>query len=61
VVLENALVTYTNAFADDVGAARASLHVGQSPVPKEIDPIELAAATAFANMLLNLDEVTTRE
>ena len=61
VVLENALVTYTNAFADDVGAARASLHVGQSSVPKEIDPIELAAATALANMLLNLDEVTTRE
>lgn len=61
VVLENALVTYTNAFADDVDAARASLHVGQSPVPKEIDPIELAAATALANMLLNLDEVTTRE
>lgn len=60
-VLENAFITYKQAFGDDVAAAQASLRVGQSAVSEEMDPIELAAATAFANMLLNLDEVTTRE
>ncbi len=60
-VLVSAYVTYRNAFAGDVTAARASLKVGQSVASKEVDPIELAAATALANVILNLDEVTTRE
>jgi hypothetical protein len=35
--------------------------VGASPIAKNLPPVELAAVTALANVLLNLDEVTTRE
>jgi hypothetical protein len=35
--------------------------VGASAVDLTLPTVELAAATALANVLLNLDEVTTRE
>ena len=45
--------------ADPVAAARL-LQIGLSPVPKEVDPVELAAWTSVARVLLNLNETTTR-
>ncbi len=41
--------------------AKQLLAIGESSVPSEIDPIELATWTVSANVLLNLDEFVTRE
>ena len=35
--------------------------VGESVADKKIDPVELGAATALANVILNLEEVSVRE
>jgi len=42
-------------------AARKLLGVGESPHDKSLDPLELAAYTSVMNMVLNLDEVLTKE
>ena len=44
----------------DPAAARALLGTGDSPVPADIDPAELAAWTSVARVLLNLHETITR-
>jgi hypothetical protein len=44
----------------DVEAARQTLATGESPVPSDVPPAELAAYTVVANLLLNLDEVLTK-
>lgn len=41
--------------------AQELLEVGDSPVPAGFEPIELAAYTAVMNVILNLDEVVTKE
>jgi len=41
--------------------AKQLLAIGDSMVPPDVDPVELAAWTVTANVLLNLDEVVTRE
>ncbi len=48
------------AFRADPAAAAALLKVGESPVPTEVPPPDLAAMTAVANVLLNLNETITR-
>jgi hypothetical protein len=60
-VLVSALADYRREFEADPKAAPASLKVGSSPAAKNLPAVELAAATALANVLFNLDEVTTRE
>jgi hypothetical protein len=47
-------------FREDPKAAELLLKVGESPVPEDLDPIELSALTAVANVLLNLNETITR-
>ncbi len=47
------------AFAADPKAAKELLGVGESPCPAGLDPIELAAMTGVANVLLNLNETIT--
>jgi len=47
-------------FAQDKKAAEDLLSVGESPRPKDIDAVELAAMTGVANVLLNLNETITR-
>ena len=42
-------------------SAKQLLAVGDSKVPTDLDPVELATWTVSANVLLNLDEVVTRE
>jgi hypothetical protein len=49
-----------NEYKDHPDAAKAFLAVGQSPVPEKKDPVELAAWTNVARMLLNLHETITR-
>jgi len=42
-------------------SAKQLLAVGELPADGSLDPLELAAWTVTANVLLNLDEVVTRE
>jgi hypothetical protein len=42
-------------------AAKKVVHVGDSPVDEKLDPAELAAYTAVASLILNLDETVTKE
>ena len=60
-VLESALAEYRREFEADPTAAAATLKGSRAPAAKNLPPVELAAATALANVLLNLDEVITRE
>ncbi|MGV3771520.1 MAG: DUF1553 domain-containing protein [Verrucomicrobiales bacterium] len=54
--LEDMLSTYN----EDTGSAQALLKVGESPAPAEAKEPELAAYTALANVILNLNEVISR-
>jgi len=47
-------------FRQDSDAANALLKVGESPLPEKANPAELAAMTAVANVLLNLNETITK-
>jgi hypothetical protein len=44
----------------DPRAAAALVRVGQAPVPRDLDVVELAAWTSLARTILNLPEVITR-
>ena len=44
-----------------LGLARAKVHVQNHPVDPQLDPAELAALTAIAGVVMNLDEVLTKE
>ncbi|MEY4033728.1 MAG: hypothetical protein RL492_922, partial [Verrucomicrobiota bacterium] len=60
-VLRPGLERRLKAYAADVPSAKQLLANGQSPVPTDLDPAQLAAWTVTANVLLNLDETVTRE
>ena len=60
-VLLQALEDYRADYQGQLELAAQLLGTGDSKVHSELDKVELAAATALANVLLNLDEVTTRE
>ncbi len=47
-------------FKSDAKAAEELLKVGESKVPEDLDRVELAAMTAVANVLLNLNETITK-
>jgi len=47
-------------FQNDPGSAAELLKVGESKVPESLDQVKLAAMTAIANVLLNLNETITR-
>jgi hypothetical protein len=47
-------------FVQDKKAAEDLLSVGESPRPKDLDAVDLAAMTSVANVLLNLNETITR-
>jgi len=47
-------------FTEDPKAAEDLLKVGESKVPEGMDKVELAALTATANVLLNLNEAITK-
>lgn len=60
-VLTSGLAEDLERFRASPSTARELLSVGKSPVPATLDPAELAAYTLAANVLLNLDEVISRE
>jgi hypothetical protein len=51
---------HLNEYRADKTAALKFLTVGQKPIPKEMDPAELAAWTSVARTILNLHEMITR-
>jgi hypothetical protein len=47
-------------FRADTKAAESLLAIGESKLPESVDKVELAAMTAVANILLNLNETITK-
>jgi hypothetical protein len=60
-VLERGLERYRQNFRADPELAKRLIHQGDSPVDDKTDPVELAAYTATAEVVLNLDETITKE
>jgi hypothetical protein len=60
-VLESSLRYYRDAFQTDPKAAEKYLAQGEAPRDPSIDPRELAAYTAVASLILNLDATVNRE
>jgi hypothetical protein len=59
-VLEKTFRQQHDVFAQDRKSAESFLGVGESPRPERLDPVDLAAMTAVANVLLNLNETITK-
>jgi hypothetical protein len=59
-VLADNLAAQRARYAADAAAAEKVISVGESPVPEGVSAPELAAYTMVANVLLNLDEVLTK-
>ncbi len=60
-IFDAAVADYRSDFETDENAATQLIAIGDSPVNKDFSPIDIATHTAVANVLLNLDEVITRE
>ena len=60
-ILKDTFARFKTRYAADPKAAEQYLDAGDSPRDKSIDPAELAAYTATASLILNLDEVITKE
>jgi hypothetical protein len=59
-ILEHLYTDELTHFTQDKDAATALLKIGESEKPKDLDDSTLAAWTAIANVLLNLDETITK-
>jgi hypothetical protein len=60
-VLADGLARYREDFRRDPAAARKLLRIGEYPAAAQLDQTELAAYATLASLVLNLDEVVTRE
>jgi len=60
-LLRSAREEYLSEFRSKPEEARKLIAIGASKPPQKTDPVELAANTVLANVLLNLDEVITKE
>ncbi len=60
-VLRNSLSYHLDYFASNQPASSAFAKMGDSAAPADLQPRELAAYTAVASMLFNLDEAVTKE
>ncbi|MCY3774895.1 MAG: DUF1549 and DUF1553 domain-containing protein, partial [Candidatus Aminicenantes bacterium] len=60
-VLRRGLQRHRSAYENDPAAAAKLVKIGESALGPEMDAVELAAHTALANGLLNLDETIHRE
>jgi hypothetical protein len=59
-IMRSALNQHLNDYRARPEAAKLELSFGESKVDVKLDPIELAAWTMVANLLLNLDESVTK-
>jgi hypothetical protein len=59
-ILAQNLDAQRSVFRANEEAAKKAISAGESPVPSDVPPAELAAYTMVANLLLNLDEVVTK-
>jgi hypothetical protein len=59
-VLAETLAAERARYSADAEAAKKVISVGESPVPNDVPAPELAAYTLVANLMLNLDEVVTK-
>jgi hypothetical protein len=59
-VLTDALEHHRRTFADDANAVEAWTGAGESPIRQGVDRTQLAAYASVASMLLNLDEVISK-
>jgi hypothetical protein len=59
-VLRHVFETRLAKYRHDPDAAKKLLRVGEAPVNDKLDAAELAAWSAVANVVLNLDEAVTR-
>ena len=60
-LLRRGLERYRQDFQTDKAAALQLIRHGESPPDATIDPVTLAAYTATASVILNLDETITQE
>jgi hypothetical protein len=60
-ILEQGLIRRLTQYRADAASAEKLLAAGESPRDRSIDPAELAAYTTAASVILNLDEVITRQ
>lgn len=60
-ILEKQLQLFSDQFAEKPDSAAAFIAVGEYRQNDELDPIEQAAYTAFCSMILNLDEVLSKQ
>jgi hypothetical protein len=60
-VLLESFESHLEGFQRDPASAERLLSHGESPRDESLDAVELAAYTTVANLLLNLDEVVTRQ
>jgi hypothetical protein len=58
--LRSSLEKHTSRFRQSPGAAEQLVSHGESPRDKSLDVVELAAHTAVASMLLNMDETVSK-
>ncbi len=61
VVISKRLQTLREAFAKDEAAAKKLIAVGESKANDKLNPVDLAAFTSIASLLLNLDETISKE
>ena len=59
-ILTETLASERNLYKTNTDAAQKVIGVGESPAPMDISPNEVAAYAMVANLLLNLDEVVTK-
>ena len=60
-LLREAFSSYADDYKSDLEAARTYLSQGESPRDEKLDVGELAAYSALASLLLNMDETITKE
>ncbi len=60
-LLLNGFVNYLNTYRNETASAATLIGLGETPTPENTDQVVLAAYTAVASVILNLDETMTKE
>ena len=60
-ILKAGLQRHLQTYQQDGKSAAALIAVGEAPVPEGLDAVELSAYTVMAKLILNLDEVISKQ